>query len=650
MSTYKQQVQAVTPVKSHSATESLHQSPYLREKYRLKLRDKKGATAYLIAILISIFLVSQHTQIGQAQAVCDLCLTFSELGQSASPVVGTVIDMTITPAVNLGTRYDSGAAAAGIIVIWATPSGVRINVPAFYVAGTPPTWHARFMPDRAGLWRAQAWERRAGRLVRAGPQRSVRVLAASGPSGYVRVSRANSAMLELGDGSPYFPIGPNLAWYTNDARAEYERRFAALAHNGGNAARIWLAPWSFAVEWRETPLGDYDNRQDRLAAFDAVLALAEKHGIKLIVVLLEPGMFNVNERWADNPYNSANGGPCASPREFLTDARARAAYSNQLRYIAARWGASPSILAWEWFNEVNSAIGFETDVLMPWLREMSLTLRTADLNRHPHTLSYATIAGDPHIWAMPEIDIVQRHEYAQGDPKWFAPIIGADGRAQRFKQVREQPLKPVLLGEFGANNAGERPEGAYREGIHLHNSLWASTFSGFAGSAMYWWWDNYLEAGDLWPRYRGLAAFVKGEDLRAFEPVTVTATAAGLGRVNALGLARAGARGGWTHALLWVHNKAWSHDNALIRYILDRSSGAASPQSFVFTPRSAEQVTLTLPAAYARNCNARQFDTETGLELDPIPQLLAHPGAANAQIMLNLGDLARDTALKLRCR
>ena len=50
------------------------------------------------------------------------------------------------------------------------------------------------------------------------------------------------------------------------------------------------------------------------------------------------GFFNEGQ-WKNNPYNAANGGPCARPEDFWTDAMARRFYRMRLRYLAARYGA-----------------------------------------------------------------------------------------------------------------------------------------------------------------------------------------------------------------------------------------------------------------------------------------------------------------------
>ncbi len=533
----------------------------------------------------------------------------------------------------LGNPYDGDA--VDLRARLTAPSGRRWLIPAYFDPAAPGGWRLRFMPDEAGRWTVQLELTKP--VIRRGSSIAFRVQRAQpGDHGFVRQHRANPRMLQFDDGAPYFPVGVNVAWYTNDALAEYQRRFNAMAANGITAARVWLTPWSFAVEWKDTPLRDFGNRQPRLAWFDAVLDMARQRNIYLIVVLLEPGMFDPAARWRDNPYNIANNGPCANPVDFLTHPNARAAYRNQLRYIAARWGQSPNILAWEWMNEVNTAPGFETDVLLPWVNEMTAALREFDARRHLTTISYADIAGDPHMWNADEIDLVQRHEYSQGDPKWFAPVLNAAGEAERFQQLREQPAKPHMVGEFGANSGIEKPEGAYREGIHLHNSLWASTFSGFAGTAMYWWWDNYIEPGNLWPAYRGLAEFVRGEDLARFEPRRVQAQVPEGQRLIAMAL------GQGDRVLLWVRNWNYQHELALGRYVVQRSSGQTTPGTFTFQPGVVGPATIAVPVGRSGRYKVVQFDTRTGAA-----GASYRLNAAHGSLVIPLEPLLRDVAFKL---
>jgi hypothetical protein len=81
----------------------------------------------------------------------------------------------------------------------------------------------------------------------------------------------------------------------------------------------------------------------------------------------------------------------------------------------------------------------------------------------------------------------------------------------RTKFLREHaPDKPVLIGEFGLATPkwglSEYME-QDKEGVHFHNSLWASAFAGLSGTAMFWWWDQ-LDKQDAYGHYRALAAFL----------------------------------------------------------------------------------------------------------------------------------------------
>ena len=213
----------------------------------------------------------------------------------------------------------------------------------------------------------------------------------------------------------------NLGWWRDDVLSDYTHWLDALQANGANAARIWMASWSFGIEWSDTGLGNYDNRQLRAHWLDEVLKMAEQRGIYLVIGLIPDREFRADGLWAGNPYNAANGGMLQMPVDFAIDAGAKAMFKRRLRYIAARWGYSPNILAWEWWNEVEST-RIETPALKPWIEDMTHTLRQFDINRHLVTLSYVG-NGDDDVWRMPEIDLMQRHEYSES-PKWFQPIAG----------------------------------------------------------------------------------------------------------------------------------------------------------------------------------------------------------------------------------
>lgn len=428
---------------------------------------------------------------------------------------------------------------ADVRVRFTAPDGTQITVPAFwYLHQRDPWrsgWRVRFAPPSAGRW--QATPLLNTNPLQQGESITFEVAPRDAP-GYVRVHPRNPRYFAFDDGTTFFPIGLNLAWWRNDAAQDYARWLNALADNGGNVARVWMAPWSFGLEWRDTGLGNYDNRQLRAHWLDQLFALAEQRGVYLVLSLISDREYRDNEGgvWAENPYNAVNGGPLRDPRDFVTDPQARALFARRLRYIAARWGYSPNLLAWEYWNEVE-ATRIETPQLMPWLREMTAVLREADVNRHLITLSYVG-DGDPFVWRMEEIDVLQRHEYS-AQPRWFTSIPGG------FRLTADAPNKPLLFGEFGFSHVDESLNEANREGVHLHNALWASAFNGFATTAMYWWWEDYVDAGALWSRFRSLARFLADEDLATFTPTPVECDR---NEAIAMGLVRA------DRALVWVRS------------------------------------------------------------------------------------------------
>ena len=90
-----------------------------------------------------------------------------------------------------------------------------------------------------------------------------------------------------------------------------------------------------------------------------------------------------------------------------------------------------------------------------------------------------------------------------------------------------KPGRPVMLAESGAvepNHAG--PLKLYakdKNGIILHDILFAPFFAGAAGCGQCWHWDEYVDANDLWWQFGRFAAAIKGLDPPAerFEPVAI---------------------------------------------------------------------------------------------------------------------------------
>ncbi len=430
------------------------------------------------------------------------------------------------------------------VVKFVSPGGETLQVAAFwYQDFTPeletkgfPHWQVRFTPTEAGEWTASSG--RASATFTVTPSES---------HGFLRVDQGNPRYLAYDDETPFFAIGLNLGWASSKEQtlADYERWFDALAREGANTVRVWMAAWSFGLEWNDTGLGNYTERLDRAWLLDRVFELAEARDLKIILVLINHGQFSetTNPEWADNPYNMANGGPCGEPQCFVTNEQAKALFKRRLHYIASRWSYSPSLLAWEWWNEVNWT-PISADQLQPWLVEMTRYLRRVDVYRHLTTHSYGSGASGGAVWRLDGLDLMQQHQYTTQNPLQALPL--------GYAQLAPLAEKPILFGEFGNSTGTEDKTSLDQEGVHLHNGLWAAAFSGYASTAMYWWWDTYVEPLNLWGHFGGIANFLEGEDLAALEPTEVALSSDDL---NALALQSK------NHALVWVQNSAYTAES-----------------------------------------------------------------------------------------
>ncbi len=441
--------------------------------------------------------------------------TYLELGASpTAAAAGLPFEMTIQTDGVFKNPFDP--ADANLQVRFTPPEGAPVLVPAFWTQEYDPQtmqpsglpgWRVRFTPSLPGKWTVQA-------VLDAPAVQSVEQTFSVAPNadaaGFVRINARNPLYFGYDNGATFYPVGLNIGWGGEQTLADYQRWMDRLAAQGGTIMRVWMASWSFGLEWNDTPLGDYTARLQRAWMLDEVFRMAEQRGIKIVLVLLNHGMFSatVNPQWHENPLNAVNGGPLQKPEEFATNPEARRLFAQRLRYVAARWAYSPSLMAWEWWNEEDWT-PITPALLIPWIQEMTPILHANDPYHHLITTSFAQ-SSVPEVANLPEIDFAELHLYDASDPVLNFPDLYEVWRLQI-------PAKPILFGEFG-NSAGiENTSSLDQHGLHLHNSLWASTFSGFSSTAMYWWWDLYIDPLDLWPVYGRLTRFLAGEDLAAYQ-------------------------------------------------------------------------------------------------------------------------------------
>jgi len=310
------------------------------------------------------------------------------------------------------------------------------------------------------------------------------------------------------DGTPFVALGLNLGWSDGGGTDDYERWFSELESHGGSFARIWFS--HFTDQDPEWPvLGSMDPAaSDNL---DRILDLALEHGVLLMPVLwqhseLETVMWS---SWEGNPYNLANGGPCADSACFFEHPVALAHQAAFLRYVVARWGAHPALGAWEVMNEIDAIVGVDSDVTATWAAAHAETIRAMEDRLHPVSFSYSLPpqAVADQLWEG--ADFTQVHSYMFSDVEPVTLGVAASLEAHHV---------PVLVGEWGLDWYGNNDREDV-EGLAWHNANWAAVASGSAGNALTWWWDDHVEPHDLWWRLEGLAAVTADLDLPSMAPV-----------------------------------------------------------------------------------------------------------------------------------
>jgi len=384
-----------------------------------------------------------------------------------------------------------------------SPDGRESVMPAFFT-GKNNRWEVRYTPAAAGK-HSYYVELKTGLLSQRSATGSFMVEKSTG-DGFLRRSANNYRYLVFDSGKPFFGLGHNVCWTSDNTAATFRSYFSKLAKSGCNITRVWLNNgWTLKIEFGK--LGDYDMAQS--AEFDLILEEARENGLYLILTLDsysslmdEKGSWG-EEAWRSNVYNKKNGGPCEKPWDFFTEAEAKRLYKKRLRYIISRWSYSPNIFIFELWNEL--------DAPKEWVVEMTDYIRSIN----PHGQFVTTSLGYPwannfdetSIWSLKEVDITERHIYGNMAADIIGYIISTN------KVLSEKYRKPMLVEEFGMDcgkNDTECDPGG--EGVALHSGIWAAALSGSFAGTMGWWWDTYMCRRDLYFNYRSLGDFIKGVD------------------------------------------------------------------------------------------------------------------------------------------
>ncbi len=367
----------------------------------------------------------------------------------------------------------------------------------------------RFAPDQEGVWNYVVSCTNALGSATFIPQNfECTPVASAGNKGFVRGDQTN--YLHFDNEEQYIPVGENIGW---GSFANFQTWLPKLADNGGNFFRNWQCHWGWGLEWRTGSgyQGLKRYQQNNSFYLDWMFDFCNENGLYVMYCLQHHGQVSsqVNPNWSESPYNTVNGGPCVNTWDFFTNPTAKALAKNRYRYVLARWGYARSVMSWELFNEVDWTDQFaqRSGDVANWHIEMAAYLKEIDPYGHLVTTSYAHASNDATTWNSPDIDFTQTHHYAN-TPN-LERALGAS-----VNNYLEDFGKPTLNGEFSAlvDNIGLNTLDP--DGIHVHNCMWGSLFSGAMGTSMTWWWDNYIEPRNLYYHFDPVSAFAGVVPLR----------------------------------------------------------------------------------------------------------------------------------------
>ncbi len=429
-----------------------------------------------------------------------LAVCGSAAAQTETVSVYDLYEQTVHIDESFEDPYDGRCVAVDAAVT--RPDDIVDRLPLFFDGEN--RWRLRYTPSHAGRYRVVVGISRQGKKAEVLKRCSFRAEAAKKGKGFIRISTDNSRIFAFDDGAPFFPLGENMGWLRSDD--EWKRYLEKLGATGANWIRIWMCSWGkLALVWKKDSHGRIYHGLDAYSLanarrFDYILKLAAENGIFIQLVFNNHGQFSsrTNPEWHNNPYNKKNGGFLDSPEEFFVNERCRRRYKDRLRYMVARFGWSTNLFAWELWNEVNLTDKYDPSVVGGWHQEMAKVLKEYDPFDHPVTTSGSgSFRGHQTFGGM---DFLQSHEYTPD-------VINAVLQGERAVRIK-YPKVPHFFGELGSNWRG--PSRSDKQGVDLHDMLWASIHSAGSGAAMTWWWDNWVDPNNLYHHFKYAASYVDG--------------------------------------------------------------------------------------------------------------------------------------------
>jgi hypothetical protein len=377
---------------------------------------------------------------------------------------------------------------AALDMVLTAPSGKELVLPCFFKSGdcAASVWEARFTPQEKGKYTYFFRYSEDGKVA-----------SESAPATFKsRRSRLQGILhvrdnwtLVYDNGKPYRGVGINLCWESrsNDDskffsdlheqhdRFNYDVMLPDFAKNGGNFTRMWMCSWNFPIDRQDhfnnpryTATTEYMN-QSAVERLDHVVNLCEDLDIKIMLCMGQ--------------------GDVRAHREFFNCPDAKTRYRNYLRYIVARWGYSPAIGMWEFFNEIDNvqhrdpAGVIPAEEIVAWHDEMSTYLAGLDPFQHIRTtsISHRDLNG---LNDVENIDINQKHIY---NATHVVP--------ETIDSYSARHNKPYIIGEVGFEWDWSKNFDDFADGMIMdfRRAFWYGLFNQTSVTPMTWWWEWFDE-------------------------------------------------------------------------------------------------------------------------------------------------------------
>ncbi|MBU3814574.1 MAG: DUF5060 domain-containing protein [Candidatus Bacteroides intestinipullorum] len=469
-------------------------------------------------------------------ALCGLCLGLS-LGTGAQIRQSTLltflpeqygkVELDIEVKQSYRNPYAQEDIALDMLVT--APSGKELRLPCYFEKagqGKLSYWKAHFTPQEAGTYTYAFVLSKAGKETDRSQGQTFRAAASEG-RGFLHTK--SDWVLMFDNGEPFRGVGENICWESRDhddskyykalhelgGRYNYDYLLENLAKSGGDFFRTWMCGWNLPIDYR----GPFNNQRyvesdeyynpSALQRMDYLVELSESLGLYMMLTLGQGG-FTPDHR-----------GVASDSDEFFGKPEARAWYKNRLRYIVARWGYSPAIAMWEFFNEVDNVQhrhkGGPIDgrKITDWHAEMSAYLKQIDPYEHIVTtsISHRDVEG---LNSVEDIDINQKHIYNR-----------TDAIPEEINRYVRQYGKPYIIGEFGREWDWSKNFDDFSDemDIDFRRGIWYGVFSPTPVLPLSWWWE-YFDARGMTAYYRGVRDIcdrMLAAGRGSFEPLEVKA-------------------------------------------------------------------------------------------------------------------------------